>query len=428
MLNLENRLSWYSNTINRLKKYAKTRMGHPYTGPVYGEFIENEWASYHDASHKLIDNSLLGIVPGSIADTYINNVGSPYSSALIIQRDVKEIELDLLSILAKYFGSTPEAIRGYVTSGASEASLSCLWWLRKLLQNNNLEEKVYLFTSDQSHASIFKLANILGLVTITIPSINTGKICIDSLEKNIKVLLIAKSNCKLIVSLNVGTTQLGAVDDIPLIADKLKEMKATYNFDYRIHTDAAILGLTIPIVKNFGDNSIFEYTDTMIFSGHKLPATLSISGVALANRDVWDLAFKNNDVSIEYIAGIEDVTALGSRSGFSVIELHHALCSLDIHKTEATRFKQVIATCFENAEYLARNLQYIVGKSNVNYQKNQFTVVFPSPGINNNINFLRKYGLMKVSNDRLGVCILAHVNKSLIDQFINESTIWIRLL
>ncbi len=413
------RIEHYEKIIKRLQKYSETRMGHPYTGPARGYFTDTRWVVDSTADCKLIDNTVLGIIPGSIADTYINNSGSPYTKSKLIQRDVKDIEIDLLNILASFFNYPAEVMRGYVTSGATEASLSCLWWLRENLSKYR-EDVVYLFASDHSHYSISKISNILRLKMVTISSSQDGAIDIYALEKSVKELVLKKPNCNIIFSLNIGTTEFGGIDDIPTISEKIKNLKRTYPFDYRIHADAAILGLTIPVLELFGKKSIFEFVDTLIFSGHKLLGTLSISGVALARISTWEQAFNHHNLSVNYILGIEDSTALGSRSGYPVIEFHHALCSLNID-TDSSKLKKLITTCLENAEYLAEKLKKIVGDAAVTYNKNQFTVTFPCPSINEDILlFLQRYGLMKVRGERLGICVLAHVGRTLINQFLME--------
>ena len=102
------RINFYTQHVKQLRDYALTRMGHPYTGPVKGQLTDDEWLKTDSSKKKLIDNTIFGISPDSIADTYINNVGSPYSDAKIIQRDVKIVERDIIHILAKYFGADLE--------------------------------------------------------------------------------------------------------------------------------------------------------------------------------------------------------------------------------------------------------------------------------------------------------------------------------
>lgn len=46
---------------------------------------------------------------------------------------------------------------------------------------------------------------------------------------------------------------------------------------------------------------------------------------------------------------------------------------------------------------------------------------FRYPGINKRaINFLKKYGLLQIRNDKVGVCVLASVDKTIIDSFVDE--------
>lgn len=409
----------YHNCVNRLKKYALTRMGHPYIGSVKGYFDEKKWHVNSSSTTKLVDNSVLGIVPDSIADTYINNSGSPYTKSNLIQRDVKDVELDAIKIVSEYLGYDHNAIRGYVTAGATEASLSCLWWLREGLKTSD-DTAINIVTSDHSHYSIRKISNILGLKTNTVACDSSGEIDLAQLKQVLIDIVAREDNSRIILSLNIGTTELGGIDNIPAILVLLKKLKQVYSFEYRIHADAALLGLTLPILNQLTKKSIFEYVDTLIFSGHKLLGTLCISGIALAKQEVWQEAFKEHQLEVNYVSGIEDCTVTGSRSGYPVIEFHHALCSLDID-SNADKLKKMIYTCLENARYLAEKLQEIVGIDSVIHNPNQFTVAFPSIEINDiTLRFLQKYGLMKVRGGRLGICVLAHVHRELIDKFLEE--------
>ena len=412
------RYARYSKIIEVLKKYSKTRMGYPYTGPIRGYYTEDGWIKDDKYGDMLIDNNVLGIVPESIAATYINNSGSPYSKSIIIQRDVKEIEVEIIKILENFFKCKQGSLRGYITSGSTEGTLSCLWWLREELRDYK-DENIILLTSDQSHYSIRKSANILGLSTQLVKSNKRGEISLADLRGKI-VDLVSKNSSKIILSLNVGTTVLGGIDDIISIFEMVKDLNLKHSFIYRIHTDAAILGPVIPLLKPFKEYKIFDYTDSLIFSGHKILGTTLASGIALVKDKIWENCFKNHDIGVSYIPGIEDKTIPGSRSGYNVIEFHNALYSLDLD-SDAGRLKKLVNTYLKNCNYLVNKLKPILAENEVFYNENQFNVIFKSPGINKyTISFLKKYGLMQIEKGKLGVCVLANVDKKLIDSFVDE--------
>lgn len=404
----------YKLEVSKIRGFAATRMGHPYTGhtPVCEP-------SQDQLEEKLIDNSVLGVKPGSIADTYINNVGSPYSRSKYIQRDVKGIELDAIKRVIHHLGAN-EPMRGYITAGATEASLACLWWLRNELRNHS--KNLFMLASESSHSSVFKVANILDIKCVKVPSDNFGKVEVNSLLDKINEINTAYEKVAFIISLNIGTTELGGIDDILSITSEINILQKKEEFICRYHVDAALLGLAIPIFRYVGDQSILDLVDTFVFSGHKLLGTISISGMALAKSYIWEKAFKNLDISIPYIEGIQDTTALGSRAGYNVIEFHYALCSLDIGELKPSRLTATLLRYNRNAQFLALKLRELVGKNFVIHQENQFVVVFPFPEKQENtiLPFLQKYGLMKVNNNRLGICVLANVTKNLIEDFIKD--------
>jgi glutamate/tyrosine decarboxylase-like PLP-dependent enzyme len=70
----------------------------------------------------------LGIVPGSLADCYCNNVGWPDDKVENIHFDSRELERDIILMFAKLYGvDPPSKLRGYVTGGGTEGNFSGLW-------------------------------------------------------------------------------------------------------------------------------------------------------------------------------------------------------------------------------------------------------------------------------------------------------------
>ena len=60
----------YTNLTHELQDYSRSRMGYPYIGPVKGYYTDDAWIRDDQKGELLIDNSVLGIVPDSIAATY----------------------------------------------------------------------------------------------------------------------------------------------------------------------------------------------------------------------------------------------------------------------------------------------------------------------------------------------------------------------
>lgn len=93
-----------------------------------------------------------------------------------------------------------------------------------------------IFTSEDAHYSVQKLASFMGIGSANVYAIrtnpDTGKLCPDHLTKEIER---AKSEdaLPLMVSATAGTTVLGAFDPLPEIADLCEKNNMW------LHVDAA---------------------------------------------------------------------------------------------------------------------------------------------------------------------------------------------
>lgn len=93
-----------------------------------------------------------------------------------------------------------------------------------------------IFTSEDAHYSVQKLASFMGIGSANVYAIrtnpDTGKLCPDHLAKEIER---AKSEdaLPLMVSATAGTTVLGAFDPLPEIADLCEKNNMW------LHVDAA---------------------------------------------------------------------------------------------------------------------------------------------------------------------------------------------
>ncbi len=52
----------------------------------------------------VIDNKMLGIMPNSLANVMLNNVGDPFKDSETSTMEVKKHERELIMILEKYYG------------------------------------------------------------------------------------------------------------------------------------------------------------------------------------------------------------------------------------------------------------------------------------------------------------------------------------
>lgn len=421
----------------------------------------------------LVDNSVLGIKPGTLANVLLNNVGDTFKDSLTSLMEVKGFERKLIAILEKFYGMQPDEARGYVTTGGTEGNFGALWWSKRNLINQALPQLIkiddaiklqtaeeqeltsglakiplkdyqarmeqlqkildardaiaankaivqqYLtptvfYSKGHTHYSVPKIAEILRLNTRPLVANPDGSIDLQNFKKELIFHLGAHPHSSIIVVTNIGTTITGAIDDVPGIKKILDE--ASQKPTYTIHMDGALTGFVLPILKPFGDiPNYFEHlgVNTLAVSAHKYPGLSQPCGILLARKSFFEKAFEKSERSIDYVGDILDVTITGSRSGLNVLMFYNALCSMGLDKgTE--KLTRMVEENLENARYLRDELVKIYGPQNVSYPYH-FNVIFPKPSMA----MARKYQLM-LTGGNATICVLSNVTKKLIDQFIHD--------
>lgn len=417
----------YQERAEQIQKKSSSRMGYPVTGPISGEYTLFGWKRNRTESKsatKLVDTRCLGIVPDSPSDTLMINIGGQLQVSRNglpvepVRSGAWQAEIEILHMFADFYHLAREQIRGYVTSGGTEGNLACLWWSREYLKAKYGQMPI-LYLSNQAHYSVLKIANILGLTSCIVQTDKAGKIDLERFSQLIKQHTQTSPEQPVLVCATVGTTQMGAIDDVPAIKQILtNELR---DKQYAIHVDAALLGAVMPIIKPFGKiDRFFDYMDTIAISGHKFLGTTSICGVALAKKEILEYTYQDKDILVKYVGGIQDTTVSGTRSGKIVMELHLAMCSLDMN-SNYTRLNKLVTQCLINANYFRIKLGGMVGVQHITYNPGQFVVVFPKPKNENAAEQLEdKYGLMTVGDNRFAVYVLAPVDQKLIDEFLEE--------
>jgi len=404
-----------------------------------------------NGSTPLIPRQVFGVAHNSLANCYSNNIGWPHDCLETFHLDTRELERDIIQIMARYYriDQSPYGtqLQGYVTSGGTEGNFCGLWWQRDTLKyqvqcrrgddietcgkDRTLERcygpDVMLVTSTQTHYSIFKVAQQLQLPVQTVPVDPEGALDCRALETLLEEWFPEDSSqsifqgsrpSSILMSVTLGTTQTGALDNLPKIHALLQNKLTTSNIPFSIHVDAALLGAILPLLQNpFADDD-GRQTDTtetctdcdyfgqfgvktMAISGHKFFGSNFICGICLTTREflrelVRARTYPRNPhdttSNVAYVAGLHDITPGGSRSGFQVLSLHNTLCCLDVH-TDCRRMRQIVNTCYENIYYLINGLQDIVPVDLIVHPRQSLAVCFPRPS--NQI--MKRYFLMPVT-------------------------------
>lgn len=421
----------------------------------------------------VVNNKILGIAPGTLANILLNNVGDPFIDSQTSRMEVKRHERKLIRILEKYYGLSRDEARGYVTTGGTEGNFASLWWSKRYLINLVLDQLVetddsiklqikkekdlvaslakipfnaykeraeklqkilniksiiataqnkvqqlltptVFFAEKATHYSIPKISEILRLNIRTINANQDGSMNLTNFRKELILHMGSHPNSAVIVIANIGTTITGAIDDVPGIKKVIEELKPKPI--YTIHMDGALTGFVMPILKPFGD--IPNYFDalgvnTLVFSAHKYPGLSQPCGIILARRPFFEKAFEKSDRSIDYVGNIRDVTITGSRSGLNVLMFYNALRTLGL-SDNPEKLKKMLSINLENARYLYKKLLDIYGPDKVSYPSH-FNVSFPKPSLQ----LAKKYQLM-LSDNIATICVLSNISKDLIDMFVYD--------
>ena len=380
---------------------------------------------------RIIPREVLGIRPGSLADVYINNIGMPQDRVKTFHLDTHELEVDVVRMFARLYrmttpGGEDEQLSGFVTTGGTEGNFTGLWWQRDYLKHrSDRHGAIYrpiLLTSDQSHYSVSKCAQQLELDGRLVGTNRFGEIDCDHLSALLDEIAIKEPHNPILMQVNIGTTQTGALDNLPIIHRLLRDKVKSRGGLFSIHVDAALMGAVIPITRPFGDVNIFRDYDvkTLAISGHKFFGSVCICGVCLTTKDFLDECFATKETEVKYLTGIHDMTPSGSRSGFNVLSFHNTLCGLYMH-TDANRLRSIVRECYRNVDYFLESLTTLIGPDNIIHPENSLTICFsPRPSDDT----MERYTLMPVNlpgaPEMAGVCVLVNVTRKQIDRFLKD--------
>lgn len=361
-----------------------------------------------------VDFESLGVIENSLATTYLNNIASPYEYGTYISGHIKPLEINLIAKLAQHFNLEQSNHFGYITYGGTEANLAGIWWHRKFLQKK-FARPVTLMCSKYSHYGLKKIADLLQLDFQQIEATEYD-LDLNDLEAKLK-----NSENPIIFVINFGNTVYGAVDDL----EEVHKLLSTYKKNkFKIHGDGAIYGLMVPYMPQF-KTSIFNYIDTISFSGHKFLGSYSICGAILTTRDYLNEVFHEDNIQIGYIQKAIDVTVAGSRQGFYVAELYLLICAALTVESGEQRLEKVWTECLGLAAWfhikLVDLLNNIGQYSCQNIIHNQLRVVFPAPASQEKTDCLgKKYGLMPIDKTHLGIYIFPRVTQTYLEQFLDD--------
>ena len=143
-------------------------------------------------------------------------------------------------------------------------------WMFPIVKDKGLTAvpRLVVFTSEDAHYSVKKLAAFLGIGANNVYSIkvdSSGKMCVVDLRQQIN-RCIDEGARPLMVSATAGTTVLGAFDPLRPISDLCKE------YEIWLHVDAAWGGGALISRKHRHLLDGIELADSVTWNPHKLLA------------------------------------------------------------------------------------------------------------------------------------------------------------
>ena len=309
-----------------------------------------------------------------------NNAGDAFSKKGTCELDRHDDERILIRRVCDMWGIDKERYWGYTTSGGSEGNLEGLWIAREKYPDG------VLYYSDQAHYSVKKMANILRLPTVVIPSGSTGAIDVCALAKSIRPK-------PAIILANLGTTFLGGIDDV-------KSMRELCGPDAYIHADAAFLGFTLK--QQFPGYDEYKYVDSISVSSHKWPGVPFPGGIFISVSE--HISHIDN---FEEVIRQRDVTVSGSRNGHTSVFLNHFFDTVDLEED--------VESCLRMSEYLQVKLEEAAPGCRPYSNDRVPIITFNRP----DDSIIRKWSLATVGSRSHVIC-MPHVTKEVVDAFVHD--------
>jgi histidine decarboxylase len=323
----------------------------------------------------------------------INNLGDPFVPSNYGVHS-RQFEVAVIDFFANLWKMEPHSYWGYITTSGTEGNLHGI-----LLARERFPDGI-LYTSQETHYSVFKAARYYRMECQSIPTLAMGEIDYDLLATAIR----AHSDKPVILNVNIGTTVKGAVDNLDRILEILKQEQIPRE-QFHIHCDGALFALMMPFIDSAPEVSFRKPIDSIAVSGHKMLGCPMPCGVALCRKE----HVTRLEQHIDYLNSV-DTTIMGSRNGQAALYLWYSL-----RKKGLTGIQRDVVHCMETARYLRDKLIQDAGvKSALNVLSS--TVVLERPM---DPAFIHRWQLA-CTDDIAHVVVMPNVTRYKIDRFVEE--------
>lgn len=323
----------------------------------------------------------------------INNLGDPFepSNYGVHSRQFECAVIDFFADLWKI--SPGNDYWGYVTTCGTEGNLHGILLARECHPDG------ILYSSKETHYSVFKAARYYRMDAKAIPTLPMGEIDYDVLAAEIE----KNRDRPVIINVNIGTTVKGAVDNLDRILRILNNLNIPRE-RFHIHCDGALFAMMMPFVDFAPEVSFRKPIDSIAVSGHKMLGCPMPCGVTLARKE----HVKKVEQRIDYLNSV-DTTIMGSRNGQAALYLWYSL-----RKKGISGIKRDVVHCMETAQYLRNKLTEEGFTCRLNDLSS--TVVLERPVDD----ALIKRWQLACEEDIAHVVVMPNVTRAKIDKFVEE--------
>lgn len=335
-----------------------------------------------------------------LCDIAINNCGNPFDDEQYLL-NATLIEREVIQTFAPYFGIPKGEEWGFVTNSGTDGNMHGIYFGAKILQKKTGMLPI-VYISKEAHYSSSRICDVQNLETRMIDFDKNGSMDIECFKKNLD------PNKPALVVGAIGSTFMGAIDDIKAIRKVLDEVKPLASY---IHLDAALFGGYLPFTK-YADlvNLEKQGYDSIAISGHKFFGVDEPCGIFLSKKEVIE---SQTAAKIEYLHNDMPLISC-SRSGLNPLKFYWIIKHLGFEN-----LKKEAEDMLERTEYLQKKFDEI------NYpawhMKYSNTVFFKRPPL-----WIReKYSLAngflpEYGGELCHIVVMQHVKKNIIDEFIND--------
>jgi len=322
----------------------------------------------------------------------INNLGDPFITSNYGVHS-RQFECSVIDFFAKLWKIPEDEYWGYITTCGTEGNLHGI-----LLARERHPDGI-LYSSKETHYSVFKAARYYRMDAKAIPTLPMGEIDYDALASEIS----KNRDRPVIINVNIGTTVKGAVDNLDRILRILKMLDIPRE-RYHIHCDGALFAMMMPFVDFAPEVSFRKPIDSIAVSGHKMLGCPMPCGIALTRKEL----VKEVEQHIDYLNSV-DTTIMGSRNGQAALYLWYSL-----RKKGIDGIKRDVVHCMETAAYLRDKIT----DAGLSCRLNDLscTVVLERPMDDK----LVKRWQLACEEDIAHVVVMPNVTRQKIDKFVEE--------